>query len=268
MISYKRIVLLAALGTGLIFLWGTPFMAPFKIFVVYLHEISHGIGALLTGGEIQSISVGYDESGYTTAIGGSFLVMAISGYIGSVLFGSLMLYSGLKNHFTRLMCVAVGCILLFFTLMYPDKIWIIILGVSWGLAFIIGGFIDGSFARSILFFMGGLTSLYGFYDLGDFFRGNVSSTDAGLLAHKYLGGTVFETLAAYAIALFISAISVLIMIRIIRSALHEPSLPSEEILLEEDMDFPPLDKPIKEMTADEFLTLMKRAKDTNSPTEL
>ena len=38
---------------GLWFLWDTPLIYPLKIFVVLLHEISHGIVALATGGSIK-----------------------------------------------------------------------------------------------------------------------------------------------------------------------------------------------------------------------
>ena len=35
------------------FLWDTPVVYPLKIFVVMLHEISHGIASLTTAGSIE-----------------------------------------------------------------------------------------------------------------------------------------------------------------------------------------------------------------------
>jgi len=39
-------------------LWNTPVVYPLKIFVVFMHEISHGIAAMATGGQIEEIGRG------------------------------------------------------------------------------------------------------------------------------------------------------------------------------------------------------------------
>ena len=176
MISIWRIALLAGFTLLLVFLWDFPELRPLKVFVVYLHEISHGIGALITGGEVEAIFVSWDESGFTKTRGGNFLTMASAGYIGSILFGSVMLFSGLKDKMSRFVSIVMGMTMLFFTMAYPEKLEILIMvsGIAWGALFIICGVILHNINRYVLFFMGGLTSLYGFYDLGDFFRGNIS----------------------------------------------------------------------------------------------
>ena len=46
---------------GLWFLWDTPVIYPLKIFVVLLHEISHGIAALATGGSIERITLDAEQ---------------------------------------------------------------------------------------------------------------------------------------------------------------------------------------------------------------
>ena len=54
--GFDRRVALRLLGifVGVVLLWNTPVVAPLKIFVVLLHEISHGVAAVLTGGSIES----------------------------------------------------------------------------------------------------------------------------------------------------------------------------------------------------------------------
>ena len=54
----RRLVLPLALAVATLLLWGTPVVYPFRLFVVFLHEISHGIAAVLTGGQIVSIAMG------------------------------------------------------------------------------------------------------------------------------------------------------------------------------------------------------------------
>ncbi len=69
------------------FLWDTFLVYPIKLFVVFLHESSHAIIILLTGGIIAEISLGFDLGGKVTAEGGNELAIASSGYLGSLLFG-------------------------------------------------------------------------------------------------------------------------------------------------------------------------------------
>jgi hypothetical protein len=50
-----------------------------------LHEGSHGLAALLTGGQILAISIHLDGSGMATSLGGWPLFVAFSGYAGASL---------------------------------------------------------------------------------------------------------------------------------------------------------------------------------------
>ncbi|KAF0153239.1 MAG: hypothetical protein FD143_316 [Ignavibacteria bacterium] len=71
-------------------LWNTFLVFPIKLFVVFLHESSHAITILLTGGRIAEISLGFDLGGKVTALGGNEIAIASSGYLGSLLFGLLI----------------------------------------------------------------------------------------------------------------------------------------------------------------------------------
>ena len=57
----NRILLPLALGVAAVLLWDTVVAYPFRVFVVLLHEISHGLAAVLTGGRIVSIGLSVDE---------------------------------------------------------------------------------------------------------------------------------------------------------------------------------------------------------------
>ena len=46
-----------------VYFWNAEPMKPLKMFVVMLHEVSHGIGTLLTGGTVKGFTLGLDESG-------------------------------------------------------------------------------------------------------------------------------------------------------------------------------------------------------------
>ncbi len=229
-VSKGRIALLAGLSLAMILLWDYPFMWPFKVFVVYLHEISHGLGAILTGGSVKAIVVEWDQSGYAETIGGNFLAIASAGYIGSILWGSAMLTSALNERFTRALAVIIGLVFLFFTIFYLKQFMqlIFFFGLAWGLLFITTGILYEKANRLLMFVMGGLTSLYGLYDLGDFFRGEVLQTDAGIIANYYLKGSPLKLTLAYAIGILISLLSIWLLYRIIMHAVHvKEELPEE-----------------------------------------
>src|SRR5215510_2302265 len=67
---------------------------PFRIFVTFIHEGGHAIAALLTGNSVASLSVAMNASGETyTTEGGliSQVLISSSGYLGSMIFGALLL---------------------------------------------------------------------------------------------------------------------------------------------------------------------------------
>ena len=72
------------------FLWNTVLVFPIKLFVVFLHEASHAITILITGGTISEISLGFDLGGKITAESGNDILIASSGYLGSLFFGLLI----------------------------------------------------------------------------------------------------------------------------------------------------------------------------------
>jgi len=80
---------LFALITLIFALWQTPLVTPLKILVVYLHELSHGIAAIVTGGEIVKISISPDIGGVIWTRGGSRFLVLSAGYLGSLLIARL-----------------------------------------------------------------------------------------------------------------------------------------------------------------------------------
>ncbi|MES0489618.1 MAG: M50 family metallopeptidase [Leptospirales bacterium] len=228
--KYIKLALLAVLSLILGFFWEHPYMVPFKILVVYLHEISHALGAVFSGGEVSIININLNESGFTQTFGGNFLAIAGSGYLGSILFGSLMLHSGLSGKFVRPVSWCIGVTIIIFTLVVPEKIPTLALsaGLGWGGALILTVSLFHHMNRIILFIMGGLTSLYALYDLLDFFRGDIFSTDAGLIALHYVTNPGMQTTLAYAIAILITLLSIWIQYRIIMHAVAFDQTPEPE----------------------------------------
>ena len=89
-LNLRRLGLFVSIAVVSWFFWLTPALTPLKIFVVFIHEASHALATVLTGGRVVSMVVTPWESGYVQSVGGSPLI-ASAGYIGSALFGGVML---------------------------------------------------------------------------------------------------------------------------------------------------------------------------------
>ena len=90
---------LLLLATAITFvLWFIPYAEylayPVRLFVTFIHESSHALVAILTGGSVQSLTISADGSGvvYSAPSGwfGSVLTSS-AGYLGSTAFGVLLL---------------------------------------------------------------------------------------------------------------------------------------------------------------------------------
>ncbi len=75
------------------FLWDTYFIYPIKLCVVLLHEISHALVILLSGGKIIGMDIGFNLGGKCISEGGNEIAIASSGYLGSLIFGTLLFIS-------------------------------------------------------------------------------------------------------------------------------------------------------------------------------
>lgn len=68
------------------------YLYPIKLFTVLLHEYSHAIVAVLTGGTVVELMVSSDLTGHVKSSGGSRFLTLSAGYIGSLVFGALIFY--------------------------------------------------------------------------------------------------------------------------------------------------------------------------------
>jgi hypothetical protein len=90
-------------------LWASPVVYPLKIFVVLLHEISHGLAAVATGGTIDRILLSPDEGGVTYARGGNAFLILSAGYLGSLAWGLLLLVAaGARAARVRVIVASLG----------------------------------------------------------------------------------------------------------------------------------------------------------------
>ena len=125
-----QVWLLLAATAITILLWFIPYgefiVYPIRLFVTFIHESSHAMMAVLTGGSVQSLTISADTSGLTYSapsglIGG--LLTSSAGYIGTTVFGVAMLFLIRKNFSPNKILTAlgifVGVMLIVFTVISP-----------------------------------------------------------------------------------------------------------------------------------------------------
>ena len=133
---------------------------PVRLFVTFLHELGHALGAVLTGGSVDAIQINSDGSGWTRTGGGNRAVTIMGGYFGSALFGNSMLYLSTRSKsITRFTLTTLAVAMIFtgfiwFNSLYTSGILIIFAIVLYILAW------KTSASRAILMFLGLVSILY------------------------------------------------------------------------------------------------------------
>lgn len=117
------VIILASLATFA--LWFMPLAGmityPLRLFTTFIHETAHVIGALTTGGSVQFMEVHWEGSGLTRVQGGWTFVTASAGYMGTALFGALLLLSARKTTTSRLAMAVTGATILLVTALYAGR---------------------------------------------------------------------------------------------------------------------------------------------------
>lgn len=178
-----------ALTALVIALWTTPVILPLKILVVFFHELSHGLAALLTGGEIESISVNPDQGGVTLTRGGSRFAILSAGYVGSLISGVVLLLAALKSRADRAIMATLGAAMLVITAFYMRDLFAIAFGALTGAAMLaMARFLPGQVNDQALRLVGLTSMIYVPRDIFDdtIARSHLRS-DAFMLG-EYLGG--------------------------------------------------------------------------------
>jgi len=170
---------------GIWFLWNTPFVYPIKLFVVLLHEISHGVVAVLTGGQISSIDVTPLQGGVCRCGGGSAFLTLSAGYLGSLLWGGLMIWGAVKlGRRAHWLTAAIGVVAASITVLYIRQPFALTFGLAFGAALVAVALKMGSAGnRAILTGLGMTSALYAVLDIkSDIIDRPDALSDARMLA--------------------------------------------------------------------------------------
>ena len=186
------------------YLWYTPVVYPLKIFVVLLHEVSHAVALVLTGGQVESITLNPMQGGATYGRGGIPFVTLSAGYLGSLAFGALLVVGAQARHVSsRFLLGLVGGLVLALTLLYIRNGFGLAFGLLFGSAMVFGARrLPVIWSQGILVVLGITSVLYAILDIkSDILDRPQLQSDAAMLAELTGVPTVFWGVAWITVAI-------------------------------------------------------------------
>jgi hypothetical protein len=170
--------------------WNSWPLFPVKLFVVLLHELSHGAAAMALGGSIVSLEINARLGGSCQyLIPDGFLnqvLVTSAGYLGSMVWGGLLLWLACRTRQPRVITLGLG------VFMVVPGVLFIISGEWFGVVFTLGfaaamvlafKYLPGRFHGYILKFVALTSCLYVIVDIKeDLIDRTVRGSDADIIA--------------------------------------------------------------------------------------
>lgn len=166
---------------------------PFSMFVTYVHETNHGLVALLTGGSLISFTMQMDTSGLAYTQGGIRFLILSAGYVGSTIWGGLLLIASLKKKSYKPLLSILSIFFLIFTLLYARNFVAFGSGLFFSaLLFLFSNLKNNNFTSIFIGFLAVQTSFNSISDIYDllFLSKTCARTDAHLMSQEMTGGLI------------------------------------------------------------------------------
>lgn len=148
-------------------LWDTALVYPLKIFVVLLHEVSHALVSVATGGTIERIVLDPMQGGACYCPGGNALLTLSAGYLGSLGWGALMVEAARAPRIRTDWVVGfIGGAVMALTLAYVRSGFGLGFGLLFGVALIVSSRrLSAATNRTLLMSLGLTSTLYAILDI-------------------------------------------------------------------------------------------------------
>jgi len=180
----REIIILAAIVLFSFLLWNTPLLFPIKLFVVFLHEASHAVAAIITGGTVAKMDVGFDLGGKCELSGGNEFIITSCGYLGSFLWGSLLFCSAYNKKYGKVIITLISIVIVLIGVNLVQDTRIQILSVLFACALLFSMKYAPEMVNKYLMVVIGLIScLYVIYDIKeDLLYQTMGRSDAAIIA--------------------------------------------------------------------------------------
>ncbi|MFC1960038.1 M50 family metallopeptidase [Chloroflexota bacterium] len=83
-------------------------LIPFRYFVTTIHELGHGLTALISGGQFIKYEVYPSGAGVATTAGGTRWLVTSAGYVFTAFFGAVLLFLVNRTRYTKAIAMGLG----------------------------------------------------------------------------------------------------------------------------------------------------------------
>ena len=176
-------IILLLLALSILF-WDSILLYPVKLFVVLLHELSHALTALLTGGSVEAITIDERIGGMAVTRGGRSWLVVSSGYLGSMLLGGLILRLGLRRGSAVAVSAVTGAVILLTAAFFVRNGFGLIFAIGFGSALLAAArWLPEQWLGLVVQYLGAMSCLYALVDVKeDLLTLEHRVTDASILA--------------------------------------------------------------------------------------
>jgi len=166
--------------------WDTYLLFPLKLSIVLLHELSHGITAIVTGGKIIGINLGLDLSGKCEIDGGSSILISASGYLGSFTAGAMFVYATHNRIIGKWLLIITASTIFFLSVLYLKGGLMVFLSVLFSsFIFLSSFYLSNKIISFIIKVFGFLSCVYVLFDIKeDILTRTAAFSDASILSDQ------------------------------------------------------------------------------------
>lgn len=180
----NRLLVILVLLALSIFFWHSIVLTPVKLFVVVLHELSHALTALVTGGSVERITIDARIGGMAVTRGGWPWLVVTSGYLGSMLLGGTVFLFSLRRGSAVTVAAVVGAALLLIAVFFVRNAFgLIFTLLSGGALLAAARWLPDRWLSLTVQYLGAMSCLYALVDVKeDLLTLEHRVTDASILA--------------------------------------------------------------------------------------
>ena len=165
-VNWRELGLLAGMLVVALVFW--DYLYPLKLFTVLLHETGHALAALVTGGSVDHIELDANLGGVCWSSGGLRLLVLPAGYLGSMLFGGLILLAAARTRLDRAISVAIGLLVFLVAILLVRNLFGLVVTTLTGIAlFAMGTYLSEQTNDIVLKFIGLTSCMYAVFDIKD-----------------------------------------------------------------------------------------------------
>lgn len=155
---YREMGIVLALAFASIILWRVSIVGllfyPFHLFGTFVHELCHGLAAILTGGEFRRFIVNPNLSGLAWSAGGIRWIVIMAGYLGNALFGGLLVVISAWGLPSRQVLFWLGIVLGVLCLLFVRNLFGVVSGLLLAAGLVLAGRrLDDFWANALLMFL-------------------------------------------------------------------------------------------------------------------